>query len=158
MRHQCPVQVTPCFPVSYQTLPQGPQFPFLGSLPETFCGSPMSSAGIESLPQGPFLPSLGSPGSVPFHTLPAEPKHSLAPPTLVPSPRPWHRHLVLQLFIDRERILCVFLCECMCTPVRLGLMMSAAVCQCVYEMKYMRAHVRGHGAGRALLGSWPPRG
>lgn len=43
--------------------------------------------------------------------------------------------------------------QCVCAPRRLCLMMSAAVCQWLYEMKCMCVHVRGHGAGWVLLGS-----
>lgn len=49
------------------------------------------------------------------------------------------------------------LCQCVCTPVRLCFMISAAVCQWVCEIKRMCVPVRGPGAGRALLGSWLPR-
>lgn len=61
------------------------------------------------------------------------------------------------MFVDRERVLCVLLCQCVWTPVRLCFTMSAAVCQWVYEIEYMCVPVRGPGAGRALLRSRLPR-
>lgn len=71
-----------------------------------------------------------------------------------PSPCCGRGHLV---FVDRERVLCVLLCQCVWTPVRLCFPMSAAVCQWVYETEYMCVPVRGPGAGRALLRSRLPR-
>lgn len=83
---------------------------------------------------------LGSPGSMPLHTLSTTATHSLAL-----SPRAYSGLLLVAmalgtwcydyLFTGRESSAC-FCVVPVCTPVRLGRMMSTALCQGVCEAKY----------------------
>lgn len=154
----------PAFLSPHQTLPQGHQFflisPFLINpfqnpsvtpqcLHRHWKPSPRPPPPLSGLNLA-LCPSTHSPA-----------KHSLAlfpaPPTLVPSFSAMARGTWCLLFVDRERVPCVLLCQCVCTLVRLCFMMSAAVCQWICEIKYMCVPVQWPWGGQGTVGVLAPQ-